>query len=131
MPVMWAEYIRIPVQAGMLGWLLSSDVYLGGVSGLGGGTADLTRRPNLSNLVFSPIGNKNWGASEDPSKLILYGPDGAVLRTADKTVGLTVAPTGFAFQMAAGGGFSIANLPLAPTTTNALYNSGGTVKISP
>ena len=59
----------MPVQVGDKGIVRSADVYLGGVSGLGGGTADLFRRSNLSMLVFHPISNKAWtppgGAQDD------------------------------------------------------------------
>lgn len=131
-PVEGSEYVRIPIQVGMLGWVKSADAYLGGVSGLGGGTADLTVRPNLSNLVWSPIGNKNWSAPDDPNKLVLYGPDGAILRTADKTAAVEANAQGVKVTIPAGtGGFAIVNLPLVPGPTGTLYNSGGTVKVSP
>lgn len=50
----------IPVQVGDKGVVRSVDVYLGGVSGQGTGTADFARRTNLSTLVFHPTTNKQW-----------------------------------------------------------------------
>ena len=52
-------YFRQPTQVGDLGITKACDVYLGGVSGLGGGTADTTIRGNLATLYFEPISNAN------------------------------------------------------------------------
>jgi hypothetical protein len=75
MPIFGPEYVRYPVQVNDLGVAFPASVYLGGVSGLGGGTADLTMRGNLSTLVWFPIGNKNWTAppGSDANTLTLYG----------------------------------------------------------
>lgn len=58
-----------PVQVGTLGVARPSDVYIGGVTGLGGGNADYTQRGNLATLVFHPVSNKAWkppsGTSQD------------------------------------------------------------------
>jgi hypothetical protein len=72
MPLFGSEYVRLPIQPGATGVTFPCDVYLGGVSGLGGATADDTPRGNLSTLVFFPVGNKNWPAV-DPDTLTLYG----------------------------------------------------------
>ena len=89
-PEFGPEYIRYPTQVGDLGVVLPIDTYLGGISGLGGGVADLSMRANLSSLVFFPVGNKGWTAPTDPNKIELYGPDGAILRTKDSTSSVTV-----------------------------------------
>lgn len=89
-PVGTPEYVRLPIQAGDKGVVLSSDAYLGGVSGLGGGTADLSIRANLSCLVFFPISNKGWSAAVDANALCLYGPDGTIIYSTDKTAMLKV-----------------------------------------
>lgn len=60
MAVAGTRYCRSPIQAGDLGFATTADAYLGGVTGLGGGTADLTQRGNLSALVWVPVGNKSW-----------------------------------------------------------------------
>lgn len=77
-PVFGAEYIRLPIQPGCKGFVVSSDYYLGAMSGLGPGVATMRLTGNLSNLVFYPIGNKNW-ASVDGNKLVLYGVDGVTI----------------------------------------------------
>jgi hypothetical protein len=100
-PFMGSEYVRIPIQTGMLGWVMSADAYLGGVTGLGGGAANLTRRANLSALVFSPLGNKNWSPTDDPNSLVLYGPDGVILRDLNKKTTMTLTVNGVVFDLQA------------------------------
>lgn len=79
-PTAFPEWIRVPFQVGDKGIVVPSDVYLGGISGLGGGTADLVPRGNLSALFFIPIANTEWTAPTDTRKIELYGPDGVILR---------------------------------------------------
>lgn len=102
-PLIGSEYIRLPIAAGCLGWVMTADAYLGGVSGLGGGTAGLTPRGNLSMLVFSPIGNKHWQASENDNATVIYGPDGVVIRDSAKTNTFTLTSTGVTMVLTAGG----------------------------
>lgn len=93
MPLFGPEYIRYPVQVGDKGVAFPASVYIGGVSGLGGGIADDTLRGNLSTLVWFPIANKSW-TSVDPNALTLYGPNGVVLRDTGSGTTLTLTPTG-------------------------------------
>jgi hypothetical protein len=90
MPYFGPEYIRYPVQVGDLGVTVAIDTYMGGISGLGGGTADLRPVSNLSALFFMPVASTNWSMTDDPNAVVIYGPDGAVIRTVDKTAALTV-----------------------------------------
>lgn len=96
-PMNGPEYLRFPIQAGdengTKGVAMSADYYIGGVSGLGGGIADLTLRANLSALIFFPIANSNWTATDNPNASVLYGPDGAIIRTIDMSNVLTVDKT--------------------------------------
>jgi hypothetical protein len=92
-PLIGSEYIRLPIQAGCLGWVMTADAYLGGVSGLGGGTASITPWGNLSMLVFSPIGNKGWAASDDDNAVVIYGPDGVILRDSQSKGKLKIQPS--------------------------------------
>ena len=89
-PLAGSEYIRLPIQVGCKGMVLPAGAYLGGVSGLGGGTADLSQRANLSTLVFFPIGNTAFAVSENTNAMVIYGPDGAIIRNAAKTAVLKV-----------------------------------------
>lgn len=93
-PMFGPEYIRYPTQVGDKGVVMSADYYIGGISGLGGGVADLTPVANLAALIFFPIANTNWSPTEDPDKIVLYGPNGGVLRTANKLNSITVSNTG-------------------------------------
>lgn len=87
-PVFGPQYVRYPLKAGDKGYVLPSDYYMGGVSGLGGGTAVFERQGNLSNLVFFPVGNKEFEPTDDAEAYVAYGPNGVVLRTEDGTVKL-------------------------------------------
>lgn len=89
-PEFGPEYIRYPTQVGDRGVVIPVDYYIGGVSGLGGGVANMSLRANLSTLIFYPIANVDWSATENPNALVLYGPDGAVLRTADRSSRIVV-----------------------------------------
>jgi hypothetical protein len=101
-PLFGPEYVRYPIQAGCKGFVVPADAYLGGVSGLGGGTANLAQRGNLSTLVFFPIGNKGWSATDDPNALVLYGPDGVIIRDLNKTNVLDVSSTEVTLVLKAG-----------------------------
>lgn len=107
-PLLGSEYVRLPVQFGMRGFVIPGDAYLGGVSGLGGGTADLSPRPNLSNLVFAPFGSKRWTAVDNPNALVLYGPEGVIIRDEAKTkiIDLTDV-TGIVIKIPAGKALTI------------------------
>jgi hypothetical protein len=91
-PLFGPIYIRYPIQKGDLGVLLPFDFYIGGISGLGGGTAGLDRRGNLSALVFLPISNTDWSAV-DPNAVNINGPNGVVLRDTTSATTFTLTPT--------------------------------------
>lgn len=99
-PLLGSEYVRLPIQLGCKGFVTTADAYLGGMSGLGGGTADLTPRGNLSCLVFVPIGNANW-MTVDPNSVVIYGPGGAKMmnQAGDTFITLTTG----SISMSAGG----------------------------
>lgn len=67
MAAQMSQYARLPIQVGDFGYATTADAYLGGVTGLGGGTADLTQRGNLATLVWVPIGNSGWSAVDSTS----------------------------------------------------------------
>lgn len=100
-PVQGSEYVRVPYQVGCLGVVRPADARLGGVSGQGGGTPDLTAPASLGALVFEPIGNVDWpnDPAVDPMVLTMYGPAGALLRTPDGTasVGVSAASVSLVF----------------------------------
>lgn len=85
------EYIRYPTQVGDKGVVISIDTYLGGISGLGGGVADLAVRGNLSALIFLPVASTDWFTTPDAEAVVVYGPNGVILRDTkgDTTVVVT------------------------------------------
>lgn len=79
-----SPWIRNPTQVGDKGITVPADAYLGGISGLGGGTADFRRRGNLSALVFLPVSNAGSGP-DDPNAAQVCGPNGMIARTTQGT----------------------------------------------
>ncbi|MGT3269672.1 phage baseplate protein, partial [Yersinia enterocolitica] len=84
-------YIRYPIQVGDKGVTIAADVSLRGVSGLGTGMASLSYSMSLTPLFFVPVANASW-SEEEPRKIVLYGPDGGILKTEDGSSSVTVAP---------------------------------------
>lgn len=103
-PIFGSIYAQAPTQINDKGVVFSVDVYLGGISGLGGGTADLGQRANLSSLVFFPVGNKNWEPSPNASAYLVQGPDGVILRDTGGASVITLTPTEISLNV---GGHSI------------------------
>lgn len=90
-PIATFPYIRYPIQIGDRGVTVAVDVSLRGVSGLGTGMATLSYSASLTPLFFVPISNTNW-SEEDANKIVLYGPDGAILKTEDGASSVTIEP---------------------------------------
>jgi hypothetical protein len=101
MPLASSEYVRLPIQLGDKGFAIPASFYLGGVSGLGGGTATDTLQGNLSNLSWLPVGSKNFSAV-DPNVLTLYGPQGVTLRDKASATTFKLTPAGIAATSASG-----------------------------
>jgi hypothetical protein len=87
-----SNWIRMPTQVGDFGMTMPSDAYLGGVSGLGGGVATLTRPGNLSALVFVPVNNKS-SPPIDQNAAQVQGPNGVINRTTTGTTSSVVTNT--------------------------------------
>ncbi len=92
MPLFGPEYIRYPVQVGDKGVCFPCDVYIGQMTGLGTGSAVMRREPNLTNLVFFPVGNANWSIV-DTQAVTIYGPNGVVLRDSKSQSIFTLTPS--------------------------------------
>jgi len=75
-----SPWVRMPTQVGDKGYTVPSDVYLGGNSGLGGGTATMAPVGNLSALVFVPVSN-NASPPVDQNAAQVQGPNGAIIQT--------------------------------------------------
>lgn len=76
-PVACSQWIREPVQVGDQGVVEPADAALGGVSGLGGGTATLSPVGNLSALIWKPVANQSW-TMPDAGKPFINGPTGFI-----------------------------------------------------
>lgn len=96
MPIATSKYDWIPVVAGDLGVAEPADVYLGGISGLGGGTADYGQRGNLSTLIFVPVANSSWviAAGATGNMRVVQGPDGVLIQDDGGKATVKVTPTG-------------------------------------
>lgn len=129
-PVFGFEYARFPIHVGCKGVVFPADFYLGGISGLGGGTADLTQPSNLSALVFFPVGNAGWTASEAPNKLVLYGPDGVILRDANSVSRVVVTADGVEMFLDSGKALKVHGDIEVDGNVYALFGSGGVINLS-
>jgi len=114
MPVMGAEYIRLPIQVGDKGGCLPFDYYMGGVSGLGSAaTSDSSSQGNLATLMWVPMGSSNWLPSPNANALVLYGPQGVIVQDKAGTSpdysatvnssGITLTGGGYTFSLSSSG----------------------------
>lgn len=101
-PQSQSAYVREPTQVGDEGFLIVGDYYMGGVSGLGGGVADLTPRGNLTTGVFQPITRSSFPAMVDPNKAQVNGPAGVVIQDDAGMTVVTLTTTSYKIQDAAG-----------------------------
>lgn len=91
-PIEYPEYIRYPIQVGDKGMTVAADTRLGPISGLGGTTASLNQPANLTGLSFVWLGNTGWSPTDDPMALVLYGPNGVIMRDTGSTASISVTP---------------------------------------
>ena len=73
------QWIRSPTQKGDYGLTMPADVYLGGISGLGGGTANTIRRGNLTALQWIPTAAVSF-PGVNTNAAYIAGPEGAVIQ---------------------------------------------------
>jgi hypothetical protein len=91
----YSEWMRGATQIGDKGYVTAADFYIGGMTGLGGGTADYRDRSNLTPMVFFPVSQKQFATNpnRDLNALFLNGKTGTVNQdTAGQSVH-TVHPT--------------------------------------
>ncbi len=99
-PKLESPYFREPVQIGDMGMTIPSDVFLGGISGIGSGVATLRKMPNLAALAFVPVSNAN-SPSPYPGFAVQQGPSGFVCQTLDGNTSIMGNESGI--TMTAGG----------------------------
>lgn len=135
-PLFGPEYIRYPIQPGDLGMTIAADARLGGVSGLSSAVADLVDPANLTALAFLPLGNAEWSAV-NPQALVMYGPDGVVLRDSGSSSTFVLTPTTIAINtpnsfMVTCGGTTLTLTPAGWSLTGTAGNiQDGTNHTSP
>lgn len=101
MPKAESQWLRAPTQVGDFGMTVPADTFLGGISGLGTGTADLDMDyGNLTNLVFVPVAAVGFTAAPDPDKAWVNGPAGVELSDTAQTIALIVDHATATIQMA-------------------------------
>lgn len=93
MPKAQSPYGFEPTQVGDKGYAVPGDFYLGGNSGIGGGTASRYTQANLSNLVFHPMSNKGQ-AGTNATVQVDQGPDGAAIQSVDGTYSVFITKAG-------------------------------------
>lgn len=130
-PVLGSEYVRLPLQPGARGMVLAADARLGQMSGLGGGTPDLTQPGNLTALVFVPIGSTLWPPLPDGDApyTVIYGEDGVLIQTKPATP--AAVPT--KYMILGPGGVILKNGPMLVSldnSTNLLTISHGAFAIT-
>jgi hypothetical protein len=93
-----SRYARPPTQIGDKGFVVAADVYLGGVTGLGGGYANYLRQEaNLSTLVYVPLSNTSWPAV-DANAYNITAPNGAVIKDDSGNSIITLTPSSITLQ---------------------------------
>ena len=112
LPKAESQWLRAPTQVGDFGMTVPADTFLGGISGLGAGTADLTvDYGNMSTLVWVPVGSTDFAAgptsSSGKSMAWVNGPDGAALTDDQQTTGIWADPTNNTVQITAPSGGSV------------------------
>ena len=94
LPKAESQWLRAPTQVGDVGLTVPADTFLGGISGLGSGTADLgTQYGNMSTLVWVPVAAKSFSPSPDANKAWVNGPNGAILSDQAQTVSVAADHT--------------------------------------
>lgn len=122
-PLFGPEYIRYPMQPGDKGIAIPADAYIGGMSGQGGGTADLTQPFNLSALTYLPISNTEW-EDVDGEVLTMYGPEGVTIR--DKASNSTFLLTPQSISIATPGSFTVTVGGTVLSLTQGMWSLTGT-----
>ncbi|MFL3496313.1 hypothetical protein [Citrobacter portucalensis] len=121
-PLFGPQYIRYPMQPGDKGIVIPADTYLGGVSGQGGGIADLTPPANLSALVFLPVSNTEW-EGVDGQVVTIYGPEGVTIRDAGSNTTFLLTPD--SVTIATPGHFKVTVGSTILTLTNGMWSLTG------
>lgn len=87
LPKAESQWVRSATQVGDFGLTIPADTFLGGISGLGAGVADLDiDYGNLATLVWVPCGNIAFPPNTNPLQSWVNGPGGAKMGDTAETV---------------------------------------------
>lgn len=86
------EFTRPPITKGAKGYVVSSDYFMGGMTGLGTGNATFDKQSNLSMLVFHPCGNTEYAKLYDQDRYVTFGPKGVIIQNADSSMIVNFGP---------------------------------------
>jgi hypothetical protein len=92
MPVATDLYGIPPLKAGDKGYCLPADYSIDGVSGYSNDPTHFTPQPNLSTLVFHPMGNVKAEAREHADKYFVSGPTGVHLKSTNGNLDVKIGP---------------------------------------
>jgi hypothetical protein len=91
LPKAESQWLRAPTQVGDMGMTVPADTFLGGVSGLGTGVADLLRDyGNMSTLVWVPVASTSFGAVPVANGPWINGPGGAAISDTAQDQGIFI-----------------------------------------
>lgn len=96
-PVATSRYARAPIAVGDAGLAVPADARIGGVTGRGGGVADLSTPANLSALTFLPLANAAWPA-QPANQYLITAPGGALIQDDTGASQITLTPTGITLK---------------------------------
>jgi hypothetical protein len=92
LPKAESQWLRAPTQVGDFGMTVAAHTFLGGISGLASGVANLgTDYGNLATLVFVPVASTLFPVWANPLQAWVNGPAGAVLSDTLQTASVTVS----------------------------------------
>lgn len=133
-----SQWIRQPTQVGDKGVVSAGDYYLGGQTGLGGGTANYRDRANLTTMVYRAVSQKAFpkNPNRDVNAAFINGPNGVVLQDTNGTCVVTIAPNKITINVSGqpmfaivggtvfvGGDGSVGTYALIETTAGPSINS--------
>lgn len=103
----YSDWHRLPTAAGDKGVMRATDFYIGGQTGLGGGTADYYDRANLATMVYHAVSQKKFPHIPvwDNTAHLIHGQNGAVIR--DTAGNCIVTLTGNKITIAVNSGVNI------------------------
>jgi hypothetical protein len=114
-PKLESPWMRSPTQVGDMGLAVPAGTFLGGISGLGSGLADMRNPGNLAALYFVPISNQ-YSPPPNIMAATVQGPDGAIIQTTLGTASsVIVSSTGTVVTF----GVSSVNVGVASITLSA------------